>query len=146
MSRQFRKCVAKGDKWCFVLCACKLRSLPPIAYGNKWFKFASSILNITLFFKHIILLTNCILSPSTVFRRPKHAQNCPAPNFRPIDVCSPMYTGLFTFDGPSQYLSSFPNNRPKSKKNPFLTDFLVHPQKKSMGLVYDWFRCHQPST
>ena len=48
----------------------------------------------------IFLLTDRILLPST--------SDCPAANFCPKIVCSPMYTGLFTFYGPSQYLSSFP--------------------------------------
>ena len=88
-----------------------------------------------VYFGHLlILLTDRILSPSTDFRRPKHGQNCPAANFRPKGVCSPIYTGLFTFYGPSQYLSSFPSNGPKSKKIPvFFTDFLVRPQKKVSG-------------
>ena len=46
-----------------------------------------------------------------------------------------MHIHHLTFYGPSQYLSSFPSNRLKSKF-PFFTDFLVRPQKKSFGLVY----------
>ena len=34
-----------------------------------------------------------------------------------------MYTGLFTFYGPSRYPSSFSSWRPKSKKFPFYTNF-----------------------
>ena len=43
-------------------------------------------------------------------------------------VCSPMYTGHFTFYDPSQYLFSFPSNRPKTKKFTFFTNSLCHPQ------------------
>ena len=44
-----------------------------------------------------------------------------------------MHIDHSTFYCPSQYLSSFPSNEPKSKKFPFLTDFLVRPQKKVSG-------------
>ena len=50
-----------------------------------------------------------------------------------------MHIDHSTFYWPSQYLSSFPSNGPKSKKFPFLTDFLVRPQKKSFGLEYAQF-------
>ena len=39
------------------------------------------------------------------------------------NVCSPMYTGLFTFYSPSHYPSSLSSWRPKSKKFPFFTNF-----------------------
>ena len=103
--------------------------------GRSWPSFKKNKMKRAVYFGHLlILLTDRILSPSTDFRRPKHGQNCPAANFRPKGVCSPIYTGLFTFYGPSQYLSSFPSNGPKSKKIPvFFTDFLVRPQKKVSG-------------
>ena len=49
-------------------------------------------------------------------RATKTRSKLPHSHFRPKGVCSPMYTRLFTSYGPSQYLSSFPNWRQKSKK------------------------------
>ena len=83
----------------------------------------------------IILLTDHILSPSTNFGWPKQGQNCPAANFRPKGVCSPMYTRLFTFYGPSQYLSSFPSWWPKSKKIAFFTHFSCCPPKNFLPIA-----------
>ena len=52
-------------------------------------------------------------------RATKTRSKLPHSHFRPKGVCSPMYTRLFTSYGPSQYLSSFPNWRQKSKKISF---------------------------
>ena len=83
----------------------------------------------------IFLLTDCIWSHSPDFGRPKYGQNCPAATFPPKGVCSLMCTGLLTFYGPSEYLSSFPRNGPKSKHFQFVTDFLVRPPKKYQARV-----------
>ena len=93
-----------------------------------------------IYFGHIIiLLTERIWSPSTDYKRPKQGQNCPPANVRPCGVCSPMYTGLFIFYGPSQYLSSFPSNWPKSRN--FFTNFSCRPLKNfgaaCCGLNFD---------
>ena len=118
----------KFSNWAY-----KLKSLLPIDYLKKWFKWASSISKIV---EHLIfLLTDCIWSHSPDFGRPKYGQNCPAATFPPKGVCSLMCTGLLTFYGPSEYLSSFPRNGPKSKNFQFVTDFLVRPQKKYQARV-----------
>ena len=99
--------------------------------GRSWPSFKKNKMKSAVYFGHlIILLTDRISSPSTDFRRPKHGQNCPAANFRPKGVCSPIYTGLFTYYGPSQYLSSFPSNGPKSKKIPFFSLISLSVRKK----------------
>ena len=55
------------------------------------------------FLLHLIfLITDRIWSPSLDFGRQKHGQKCPAANFSQKGVCSPMYTGHFTFYDPSQ--------------------------------------------
>ena len=93
------------------------------------------------FLQHVIfLLTDRILLPSTDFGRPKHGQGWSAANFRHTGDCFPMCNHHLTFYDPSQYLSSFPSNGPKSKEFLYFTDFLVHPQT----MLWAQFRCHQP--
>ena len=65
--------------------------------------------------------------------------------FRRKGVCSPMYNGLFTFYGPSQYLSSFSSWRLKRKKFPFFTKFYFNSISKKISLLRPQFWCHRPS-
>ena len=48
-----------------------------------------------------------VLPASPNFGQAKHGQKGPSATFPPKGVCSPTYTGLFTFYGLSQYLSAF---------------------------------------
>ena len=82
-----------------------------------------------------IFTNGSLLSPSTDFGWSKHSQNCSAANFRQQGVWSLMHSHHLTFYDPSQYLSSFPSNCPKSKQILFLTDFLVRLQKKFWARV-----------
>ena len=50
------------------------------------------------------MLATRVLPASPNFGQAKHGQKSHASNFCPKSVCSPMYTGLFTFYDPSQYL------------------------------------------
>ena len=93
----------------------------------------------------LILLDPCILPASSKFGQGKHSEKDLASTFRPKGVCSPMYTGLFTFYDPSQYLSSFSSPRLKSKKIPFFTKFHCHFRKICFGLLRTQFWCHRPS-
>ena len=67
----------------------------------------------------LVLLATRVLPASPNFGQAKHCQEGPAATFRPKGVCSPMHTGLFIFNGPSQYLSPFSSWRPKSKNFQF---------------------------
>ena len=49
-------------------------------------------------------------------RETKTWSKLPCSQLSPRGICSPIYTGLFTFYGPFQYIFSFPSNGPKSKK------------------------------
>ena len=93
------------------------------------------------FFQHLIfLLTVRILLHSPDFGRSKHGQKCPLANFCQKGIWSRLGSHHLTFYYPSQYFFSFPSNGPKSKKLPFLTDFLVRLQKKVSGSCTFW--CH----
>ena len=59
--------------------------------------------------------------------------------FHSKGVCSSMYTGLFTYYGPPQYLSLFSSWMPKSKKNPFFTNFHFALVKVFVGLLQTQF-------
>ena len=65
--------------------------------------------------------TALFLLASPNFGQAKHCQKGARRHIPPKGVCSLMYTGLFTFYGPSQYLSSFSRWRLKSKKNSIFT-------------------------
>ena len=84
-----------GNKWIFTL-----KKFKNVYWqGKQHCDCGTDILNcgrISFVQQLIFLLPDRIWSPSADFRRPKHGQNCPAANFRPKDVCSSMYTGLFT--------------------------------------------------
>ena len=81
----------------------------------------------------LFLLATRILPASTNFGQAKHGKKGPAATFRPKGVCSPMYTSLFIFYGPSQYLSSFSSNYPKSKKSNFFA--LWSPARKRREIL-----------
>ena len=67
--------------------------------------------------------------------QPTSGQNWPVANFRQKGVWSPMNSHHLTFYDPSQYLSLFPSNGPKSEKFPFFTIFLLCPQKKFQARI-----------
>ena len=113
-------------------------SVRALNMGKSNLRWASSTLKLMAHFQlwHLIILpTDHIWSPSTNFERPRQGQNFLAATFRQKGVWFPMHIDHLTFYGPSQYLSSFLSNRPKSKKNPFFTDFLVRPPKKLWARV-----------
>ena len=75
------------------------------------------------FLEHLIILfTDPTWSPS-----PKQGQNYPAANFCLKGLCFLMYTRLFTFYGPSQYLSLSRGRR--VKKNQFSPISVAAPKK-----------------
>ena len=82
------------------------------SFWNQYFENCGRIWSL---WHLIILLADRILSPFTRLRATKTGSKLPH-NFWTQGICSPMYTGLFTYYGPSQYLFSFTSNRQKSKQ------------------------------